>query len=118
MVSQDAHAPAATPCRRVLAPIPLRAMPKPVVIWIAFCAVHLGLAGMSLVVGMDALSAFIAGTIYLPLWPFDQFGVPVFERNRWMLPPPNALGWAIVFGVWALVHGVLANVASRLLRKP
>lgn len=94
----------------------MRTLTRPILIWAVLSAVHVALAIMSRVADSDALSAFIAGTIYLPLWPFHQCGVPVFERNQWMLPPPNILGWAIVVGVWTLVYGALAKFVSRLIR--
>lgn len=86
-------------------------------LWTFFSASHLGLAAVSTILGLDRLSALMAGTVYLPLWPFHRCGLPVFQRNQWMIPPPNALGWACVLGFWALLYWALAVALNRFMNR-
>jgi len=86
-------------------------------IWICFVCAHLGLGFLSTVLGSDRLSAFIAGSIYLPLWPFKIIGVPVFQRGSWMIPPPNLLGWLLIVIVWAAVYWAVAALISRVINR-
>jgi hypothetical protein len=92
-------------------------MSKTLLIWSVLSAIHLGLAVLSTVLGIDRLSAIVAGTIYLPLWPVSKLGLPVFQRNQWMIPPPNALGWIFVFACWALLYWAIAVLLSRILHR-
>ena len=92
-------------------------MPKALQIWSLLCVIHLGVAALSIVLGIDRLSAIVAGTIYLPLWPVDKLGIPVFQRNQWMFPPPNALGWMFVLAFWALLYWAIAVLLNRIFQK-
>lgn len=86
-------------------------MSKTLKIWSILSTAHLGVAALSMVLGIDRLSAIVAGTIYLPLWPVSKLGLPVFQRNQWMLPPTKSawLGFGRVFlGVRILGHRNLA----------
>jgi len=54
---------------------------------------------------LGPLAPLIAGSVYLPLMPLQQMGVPVFgsgESGGWAAP--SVLGWATVIVVWAS-HG-------------
>jgi len=93
-------------------------MSKTLKIWSILSTAHLGVAALSMVLGIDRLSAIVAGTIYLPLWPVSKLGLPVFQRNQWMLPPPNLLGWALVVCFWASVYWAIATLLGRILKKP
>ena len=92
-------------------------MPKALQIWSLLSVIHVGVAALSTVLGIDRLSAIVAGTIYVPLWPVDKLGIPVFERNQWMIPPPNALGWIFVLAFWALVYWAIAVLLSRIFQR-
>ncbi|MDP1832299.1 MAG: hypothetical protein Q8K67_09590 [Geothrix sp.] len=92
-------------------------MPKTLQIWSLLSATHLGLAMVSTVLGSDRLSAIVAGTIYLPLWPVSKLGLPVFQRDQWMIPPPNALGWLCVIVFWALTYWAIAIPLGRLFQR-
>lgn len=92
-------------------------MPITFRIWSLLSATHIGLAVLSIVLGIDRLSAIIAGTIYLPLWPVSKLGLPVFQRNQWMIPPPNALGWLFIILFWAFSYWVVAVLLSRILQR-
>lgn len=89
---------------------------KTLKIWSALSLTHLCIWGLSTVLGSDRLSAFVAGTIYLPLWPADKLGLPVFELNQWMIPPPNALGWVFLIIFWALIYLGLSSLITRILQ--
>lgn len=86
-------------------------------IWTTLCLLHLGVGGLSVVAGSDSLSYIVAATIYLPLWPASALGLPMFEKNIWIFPPPNAFGWAFVLAFWALVYLGIATLLARYLRK-
>jgi hypothetical protein len=92
-------------------------MPITFRIWSLLSATHIGLAALSIVLGIDRLSAIIAGTIYLPLWPVSKLGLPVFQRNQWMIPPPNALGWLFIILFWAFSYWGVAVLLSRILQR-
>jgi len=92
-------------------------MAKPLQLWSLLSGLHLGMALLSRVLGNDRLSALVAGTIYLPLWPLSQVGLPVFQRNPWLIPPPSALGWAFVGAFWSLVYLAIAQVIHRMLSR-
>jgi hypothetical protein len=49
----------------------------------------------------DRPAAVIAGSIYLPLMPFQVLGLPVFsaaESSAWA--SPSILGWTLLLVVW------------------
>jgi hypothetical protein len=92
-------------------------MPTTFRIWSLLFAAHVGLAAFSAVLGIDRLSAIIAGTIYLPLWPVSKLGLPVFQGNQWMIPPPNALGWLFIILFWAFLYWAVAALLSRILQR-
>ena len=91
-------------------------MPKALQIWSLLSATHLGVAALSTVLGIDRLTAIVAGTIYLPLWPVDKLGIPVFQRNYW-IAPPNALGWIFVLAFWALLYWAIAVLLIRIFQR-
>jgi hypothetical protein len=86
-------------------------------IWSLLSAIHVSLAVLSMILGFDRLSAIIAGTIYLPLWPVSKLGLPVFQRNQWMIPPPNALGWFFIILFWAFSYWGLAVLLNHILQR-
>jgi hypothetical protein len=92
-------------------------MSKTLRIWSLLTAIHLGAGVLSPFLGVDRLSAIIAGTIYLPLWPVSKLGLPVFERNQWMIPPPNVFGWVFVFAFWALLYWAISKLLGRIFQK-
>lgn len=92
-------------------------MNRPWRLWTILAGGHLGVGALSAVLRVDRLSALVAGTIYLPLWPLDRLGFPVFQRNHWMIPPPTVLGWAIVIALWALFYWTLSRFLVRFLRR-
>jgi len=92
-------------------------MLKPIRIWIYLASTHLVSVFFSTLLGSDRLSAFIAGTLYLPLWPFSKIGLPVFQRNSWMIPPPNLFGWVLIIFFWATVYWALATLVSRIINR-
>lgn len=64
------------------------------------------------------LAPLIAGSVYLPLMPLQQMGIPVFssrESGGWAAP--SALGWASVISVWALAWWAVAKLTFRLWRR-
>jgi len=63
----------------------------------------------------DAVAPIIAGTIYLPLWPLSEIGIPVFspaESGGW--PGPNVLGWLVFVAIWSLLWWLLVAVIIRV----
>jgi hypothetical protein len=86
-------------------------------IWLSLSTAHLALGIFSTFLGNDRLSAIIAGTIYLPLWPVTKIGLPVFQGNQWMIPPPNVLGWVTLVVFWSLIYWGFAVLVSRMLQK-
>jgi hypothetical protein len=92
-------------------------MSKTLRIWSLLAALHFGVGALSTVLGNDRLSAIIAGTIYLPLWPVSQLGLPVFERNQWIIPPPNVLGWVFVVAFWALLYWAISLFLGRIFQQ-
>jgi len=92
-------------------------MSKTLKIWSFLSAIHLGVAALSTVLAIDRLSAIIAGTVYLPLWPVSKLGLPVFQRNQWIFPPPNLLGWVFVISFWALLYWAIATLLGRIFQK-
>lgn len=64
------------------------------------------------------LAPFIAGSVYLPLMPLQQMGVPVFgsgESGGWAAP--SILGWAAVVAMWAVTWWAVAKFAFGLWRR-
>ena len=92
-------------------------MSKTFQIWSLLSAIHLGLATLSNLLGIDRLSAIVAGTIYLPLWPIGKLGIPVFQHNQSVIPPPNVLGWVLVLVIWSLVYLAIAHFLDRILKR-
>ncbi len=65
----------------------------------------------------DPIAAFLAGTVYGPLWPATLLGLPVFgsaESGGW--PGPSLLGWVLLaifwFAAWLLVLSALQRMRS------
>jgi hypothetical protein len=66
----------------------------------------------------NALAAFLAGTVYGPLWLVSQMGLPVFgpaESGGWA--GPSLLGWTFLalfwFAVWWLLVSLLLKWRAR-----
>lgn len=95
-------------------PMPMRPRMQ---IWSALLTVHLAAGVWSWVGEWDRLGAIVAGSIYLPLWPLGELGVPVFRQNGWFFPPPTYLGWVIVVVFWLVAYwciaGLLAHLSAR-----
>lgn len=53
--------------------------------------------------GVDLLPILLF-MIYFPLAPFSTMGIPVLTLNGSLFPPPNILGWILVFSAWLLIH--------------
>jgi hypothetical protein len=77
-------------------------------IWLAFVAAHFTIGAWGWVAGGDRLAAIVAGSIYLPLWPIDKLGLPVFRQTGWIFPPPTPLGWAIIVAFWLIAYWCIA----------
>ena len=70
------------------------------------CGIHLA----AVLFTPEFLAPAIAGTIYLPLMPFNFIELPVFgsaESGGWAAP--SLLGWAIDFIFWVVVWWALAS---------
>lgn len=66
----------------------------------------------------ELIAPFVAGSIYLPLWPLKLIGMPVFgvtQSSGWAAP--SLLGWAVVFCLWSAIWFVVATLLSRLFTK-
>lgn len=74
---------------------------------------HGGLGWLATLLPFDWLSALVAGSIYLPLWPFHALGVPVFAHHGAWLPPPTWAGWLLLGLLWGLGYQVLAHGLCR-----
>ena len=85
------------------------------VIWAFLVASHGGIAAWGS--SSDRVGPIVAGSIYLPLWPFDQLGLPVFHRSGWFFPPPTVPGWSVLIAVWVLVYWYLAAFVVWLFRR-
>lgn len=86
-------------------------------IWLALVAIHV-VAGVWAWVGrVDQLAAIVAGSIYLPLWPFSRLGVPVLRSTAWNFPPPTPMGWLIVTAFWLVVYWYMAALIAWLLAR-
>ena len=60
----------------------------------------------------------IAGSVYLPLMPLQQMGIPVFgsgEAGGWA--SPSLLGWTAVVAVWAVTWWAVAKLILGLWRR-
>lgn len=82
--------------------------------WQVFAALVL-LHGAGIVFAPDPLAPLIAGSIYLPLMPLNEIGVPVFsaaESGGWSAL--SGLGWATVIIVWGITWWAVAGLASWL----
>ena len=85
--------------------------------WLVLVATHLAAGLWGWVAGGDRLAAIVAGSIYLPLWPFDKLGVPVFRQTAWFFPPPTALGWAIIFMFWLIAYWYVATLVTWVIAR-
>ena len=87
---------------------------KRAAIWLALVAVHLGAGAWGWSGANDRVAAIVAGTIYLPLWPLDRMGVPVFGATGWMFPALTGVCWASVVAIWLVAYWYLAALLARL----
>ena len=65
----------------------------------------------------DRLAAVVAGSIYLPLMPFQALGLPVFgaaESGGWA--SPSILGWGLLFVIWVGFWWAITAGFARILR--
>jgi hypothetical protein len=76
---------------------------------------HLAVGAWGWHAGGDRLAAIVAGSIYVPLWPFDKLGLPVFGASAWFFPPLTYLGWGVIGLVWMVAYWYIAGLISRLL---
>ena len=63
----------------------------------------------------ESLAPAVAGMVYLPLWPLQALGLPVFERaasGGW--PGPSLLGWMLVATIWGVLWWLAIAIVSRL----
>lgn len=66
----------------------------------------------------DVIGAFVAGTVYLPLWPLVFLGAPVLESapaGGWA--SPSLAGWTVLLLVWATFWWTLVGVTARLWKR-
>jgi cation transporter-like permease len=89
-------------------------MLKRTAIWVALVAAHLGAGAWGWSGTNDRVAAIVAGTIYLPLWPLDRIGVPVFGATGWTFPAVTAVGWSCVVVLWLVAYWYLAALLARL----
>jgi len=80
--------------------------------WLALASIHLAAGAWAWVAGNDRLAEVVAGSIYLPLWPFGELGVPVFRQTGWMLPPLTYLGWLIIALFWLVAYWYVAALVA------
>lgn len=81
------------------------------------------LAGHATLVAMgdrlpERMAPAVAGTVYLPLWPLQALGLPVFgraEAGGW--PGPSLLGWVVVAVIWAAIWWLAVTAVARLCRR-
>lgn len=65
----------------------------------------------------DRLAAVVAGSVYLPLMPFQALGLPVFgSAESWGWSPPSLLGWGLLLIVWVGVWWAITAAVARILR--
>ncbi len=81
-------------------------------IWLALSLGHVALGLLASLLGGGQLGEIVAGSVYLPLNVFEQFGMPVFQPSSFFLPPPTLLGWLIVCVLWLLVYWFLAGIIA------
>ena len=84
------------------------------IIWLTLVSAHLGAGAWGWGAGNDRLAAIVAGSIYLPLWPLDQIGVPVFRQMGWMFPPLTYLGWLSIVVFWLVAYWYLVALFTWL----
>jgi hypothetical protein len=63
----------------------------------------------------DPVAAFLAGTVYGPLWPASALGLPVFasaESGGWSAP--SLLGWVLLAGFWFAVWSLVLSLLRKL----
>ena len=64
------------------------------------------------------LAPLLAGSIYLPLLPLQEIGIPVMlapQSGGWAAPAP--LGWTLVLIFWPLVWWWMARCLSVIAKK-
>jgi hypothetical protein len=66
---------------------------------------------------LDALATIVAGSVYWPLAPFAQLGLPVFELKGWYLPDVTLVGWCIILLLWLAFYWAVADVIVRFMGK-
>jgi hypothetical protein len=67
----------------------------------------------------QALAPAIAVSVYLPLMPLQDLGLPVFgaaESGGW--PGPSLLGWVLLGLLWLSVWWLLSAAVVRLFARP
>ena len=65
----------------------------------------------------DRLATVVAGSIYLPLMPFDALGLPVFgTAGSWGWASPSGLGWGVLVVVWVGLWWAVVEGLSCILR--
>jgi len=85
-----------------------------IILFVIFSGLHL----MLILLTPEFLAPAIAGTIYLPLMPFQIIDLPVFaaaQSGGWS--SPSLFGWAIVTILWVVVWWGLASYVSRFFCK-
>lgn len=64
----------------------------------------------------DRLAAVVAGSIYLPLMPFQALGLPVFgSAESWGWASPSFLGWGLLLVVWVGFWWSITTAFARIL---
>ncbi len=86
-------------------------------IWLLFVVVHIGAGLWGWVVGGDSFATVVSGSIYLPLLPLENLGLPVLRQGAWIFAPPTILGWAVVAIVWAIVYWCIATFVAWLIAR-
>ena len=66
----------------------------------------------------DRLAAVVAGSLYLPLMPFQALGLPVFgSAESWGWASPSFLGWGLLVVVWVGFWWSLTAGFARILAR-
>ena len=86
-------------------------------IWLTLMTVHLAAGAWGWNGGPDRLASIVAGSIYLPLWPFGKLCVPVLGQSAWLFPPLTSLGWVIIVLIWVVAYWYIAGLFSYLLER-
>lgn len=86
-------------------------------IWSALLTVHFTAGVWAWLGDSDRLGAIVAGSVYLPLWPLGELGVPVVRQSGWFFPPPTYLGWFIVVVFWLLAYWYIAGLLAHLFTR-